>query len=113
MNRVVGEPVRIVAVGMAAGDAEHPLADQVLERVPDLLRCPAVNQTPAERLDQPVDALGGLEQHGTAVRARLLTVERGHERLAEQIGKRTDCAIVGSVTQEPPSCRKRLWSTAF
>ena len=87
VNWVVGEPVRIVAVGMAAGDAEHPLADQVLERVPDLLRRPAVNQTPAERLDQPVDALGRLEQHGAAVRARLLAVERGHERLAEQIGE--------------------------
>ena len=72
---------------MAAGDAEHALTNQVLQRVPDRLRYPAVNQTPAERLDQPVDALGGLEQHGAAIGARLLSVERGHERLVEQIGE--------------------------
>ena len=41
-------------------------------------------------------------------------VERfGSSGLSNRSGKRTDCAIVESVTQEPPSCRKRLWSTAF
>ena len=104
MNRVAGEPVRVVSVGMAAGDGEHPLADQVREHVPDLLRYQASDQTPAERLDQSVDVLGGLEQHGAAIRTRLLEVERGHERLVGSLsnrsGNRTDCAIVRSVTQE-------------
>ena len=34
---------------------------------------------------QAVDALGRLEQHGAAIRARLLAVERGDEGLVEQI----------------------------
>ena len=38
MDGVVGEVLGIVAVGMAAGDAEDALADQVRERVPNLLR---------------------------------------------------------------------------
>ena len=61
VDRVVGEAVAIVAVGMAAGDAEDALADQIRERVPGLVRRPLVEQTPGERLDQAVGALGHLE----------------------------------------------------
>ena len=108
VNRVVGEPVRIVAVGMAAGDVEHPLADQVLERVPDLLRCPAVNQTPAERLDQSVDALGALSNTPPPSELACSRSNIATSGLSNRFGNRTVCAIVGSVTQEPPSCRKHL-----
>ena len=102
VDRVVSEPVRIVAVGMAAGDPEYPLADQVLERVPDLLRCPAVNQTPAECLDQPVDALGGLEQHGAAIRARLLAVEHRDQRPRQStVGLNVDQAMAAIERDNP------------
>ena len=70
---------------MAAGDAEDPLTDQLLERVPDLVRRAFVDQTPGERLDQAVHALGRLEQDGAAIGARLLAVELGDEGLVEQI----------------------------
>ena len=36
VNGVVREAVSIVAIGMAARDAEDPLPEQVPERVPDL-----------------------------------------------------------------------------
>ena len=50
---------------MTARDAENPLADQVRERVPNLPRCAFVGQTPGERLDQAVHALGRLgRRHG-------------------------------------------------
>ena len=70
---------------MAARDAEDALADQVREGVPDLLRRPMVHQTPGERLDQTVDALGRLEQDGPAVGACVLLVELGDQWLVEQI----------------------------
>ena len=58
------DEVGIVAIGMTARDAEDPLADQVRERVPNLPRCAFVGQTPGERLDQAIHALGRLEQDG-------------------------------------------------
>ena len=85
VDGVVGQVVGIVAIGMTARDAEDPLADQVRERVPNLPRCAFVGQTPGERLDQAVHALGRLEQDGAAVGTRVLLVERGDEGLVEQI----------------------------
>ena len=113
VDRVVGERVRIVAIGISEGDAEDPLADQILERVPDLLGRPAINQTPGKRLDQAIHSVGCLEQDGAAIRTCLLAVERGHAGLPNRSGNRTLCAIVGPVTQEPPSCQERLSPTAF
>ena len=83
--RVVGEAVAVVAVGMAAGDAEDALANQIRERVSGLVRRPFVEQTPGERLDQTADALGGLQQNRPAVGAGLLLVEPGVQRLVEPI----------------------------
>ena len=85
MDGVVGQVVGIVAIGMTARDAEDPLADQIRERVPNLLRGALVGQTPGERLDQAVHALGRLEQDGAAVGTRVFLVERGDEGLVEQI----------------------------
>ena len=79
--------------GVTARDAEDPLADQVRERVPNLPRCAFVGQTPGERLDQAVHALGRLEQDGAAVGTRVLLVERGDEGLVEQIRK-TEHSVV-------------------
>ena len=85
VDGVVGQVVGIVAIGMTARDAEDPLADQVRERVPNLPRCAFVGQTPGERLDQAIHALGRLEQDGAAVGTRVFLVERGDEGLVEQI----------------------------
>ena len=85
VDGVVGQVVGIVAIGMTARDAENPLADQVRERVPNLPSGALVGQTPGERLDQAVHALGRLEQDGAAVGTRVFLVERGDEGLVEQI----------------------------
>ena len=70
---------------MTARNPEHPLADQVLERVPDLRRHAFVDQTTSEPLDEVVDPLRGPEQHGTAIEAGLLPVEGGHDRLRAEL----------------------------
>ena len=70
---------------MATRDAEDPLAQQILQRVPDLTRLPVVDQTLGEPVDQPVLSFRRLQQDGTAIGARLLLIERGDEGLVEEI----------------------------
>ena len=66
-----------------------------------------VEQTPGERLDQTVDALGGLQQNRPAVGTGLLLVELGEQRLVKQIreqnslwysvGRHTRASVVAQV----------------
>ena len=48
VDGVVGEMLRVVTVGMAAGDGEDPLAEQVRHHVPDLAGFARVDQTANE-----------------------------------------------------------------
>ena len=98
---------------MAARDAEDPLTDQVFERVPYLLRRTLGDQTPGEPLDEVVHPLGCLEQHGTAVGTRLLPVERGHNRFADQLGEQNTLRYRGVRHAEASVVRKHLSSTVF
>ena len=106
MDGVVGEAVAVVAVGMAAGDAEDALAYQVRERVPGLVRRPLVEQTPGERLDQTVDALGSLQQNRPAVGTGLLLVELGEQRLVKQIREQNSLwySVGGRIPDFPEQC---------
>ena len=87
VDGVVGKVLGIVAVRMTAGDAVDPLTDQVLQRVPNPLRRARVDQTPGERLDEAEDALGRLEQDGSAIGAGLGPVEGGDDTLVHQVRK--------------------------
>ena len=87
VNRVIGEVLGVVAIGMTAGNAENPLAEQLRQRVPDLPGLPPVHQTPGETRHQPIHALRRLEQDGAAIGSRVLAVERCDERLVEEIQK--------------------------
>ncbi len=87
VDRVVGEVVGVVAIGMAVGNAEDPLAEQLRQRVPDLPELPPVHQTPGETRYQPIHALRRLEQDGAAIGTRVLAVERRDEGLVEEIRK--------------------------
>ena len=66
-----------------------------------LARRPLVEQRPGERLDQAVDALGGLQQDRPAVGTGLLLVELGDSGLSNRFGNRTVCGTVSVVTQVP------------
>ena len=87
MDRVVGEVVGVVAIGMTAGNAEDPLSEQRRQRVPDLPGLPPVHQTPGETRHQPIHALRRLEQDGAAIGTRVPAVERRDEGLVEEIRK--------------------------
>ena len=85
MDGVVGQMVGVIAVGMAAGDAEDPLSEQVGQRVPHLARFAPVDQTADEPGHQPVHLLGRLEQNGAAVGAGMRPIEAGDQPLVEQV----------------------------
>ena len=87
VDRVVGEVVGVVAIGMTAGNAEDPLAEPLRQRVPDLPELPPVHQTPGETRHQPIHALRRLEQHSATIGTRVLAVERRDEGLVEEIRK--------------------------
>ena len=91
-------------------------ADQIRERVPNLLRGALVGQTPGERLDQAVHALGRLEQDGAAVGTRVFLVERGDEGLVEQIREQNSLwyrvrSHVGVSVVAKTLCALRLYHT--
>ena len=87
MDRVVGEAVGVVAIGMAAGNPEDPLAEQLRQRVPDLPGLPPVNQTAGKARHQPVQPLGRLQQNRPAIGTCVLAVKRGNDGLVEEIRK--------------------------
>ena len=70
---------------MPTCDAEDPLAQQILQRMPDFAGLPSVDQTLGEPLDHVVLPLRRLEQDGPTIRARVLLIERGDEGLVEEI----------------------------
>ena len=77
--------VGVVAVGMAARDAEDPLAEQIRQRVSNLPRCAPVSQAAGEGLHKAVCPLGRLEQDGAAIGTRLLLLEGRDQGLVEQV----------------------------
>ena len=93
MDRVGGEVVSVVAIGMAAGNAEDPLAEQLRQRVPDLPGLPPVDQTAGKARHQPVQPLRRLEQNRAAIGTRVLAVERGNEGLVEENPERGQSVV--------------------
>ena len=87
VDGVVGEMLGVVAVGMAAGDAEDPLAEQVRHRVPDLAGFAPVDQTANKPGHQPVYLLGRLQQHGAPVGAAADRTGRAAARTGSGIGR--------------------------
>ncbi len=87
VDRIVGEVVGVLAIGMTAGNAEVPLAEQRRQRVPDLPERPPVHQTLGETRHQPIHALRRLEQDSATIGTRVLAVERRDEGLVEEIRK--------------------------
>ena len=85
MNRVVREPIGVVRIGIAAGEPEDALGQQILERVPHLPRLPILDEASGEAIDQPVARFRGLEQDRAAIRARVGLIERRDEGFVEEV----------------------------
>jgi hypothetical protein len=74
---ILGQPGRVVAIGIAAGQAEDPLPHEVQRRVLDLAGLAVVPQTAGHGLHDAKFAVHCLEQHGAAVGAGRGDVEPG------------------------------------
>jgi hypothetical protein len=83
VNRVVGEPIRVVGIGMPAGQPENSLRQQLAECVPNLRRLAIVDQTARKSIDQTVLPFGGFQQNGAAIGAGVLLVEGRNDRFVE------------------------------
>ena len=85
MNRVVREPIGVVRIGMAAGEPEDPLRQQIHERMPHLPGLPIIDEAAGEAIDQPVARLRGLDQNRSAIRARVWLIEGRDEGFVEEV----------------------------
>ena len=84
VDRIVGELVRVIGIGVPAGDPDDPLGQQVAQRVLGLPRLPLVDQAAGKAIDQPVARFRGLEQDRAAIRARVRLIERRDEGFVEE-----------------------------
>jgi len=87
LNRILGQPVRVVGIGIAARNAEHALRDELVQGVRNPGRGPGLGQTAGQRGGHAQPRVGRLEQNRTTVRTRVRLIERGHEWLGEQLRK--------------------------
>ena len=110
VDRILGQRVRVVGVGIAARQPEDALREQVVHRVPHAARRRAPSPDDGgQPLDQLRPPLGRFQQDRAAVRTRVGLIERRDEGLARtRSGKRTVCAIVGSFNATPPCGEKVL-----
>jgi len=115
VDRVVGQLGRVVAVGVAACQAEHALTDQVAEPMGDLAELPTVADGAGRPHRQAQPVVYRLHQHGAAVGTGVL-IEAGHDRLGNPVDPKgavryTGCGHRASsfVCLEAP--RHRFYST--
>jgi hypothetical protein len=113
VNRVVGEAVGIVGIGMAAGEPEDPLGQQIAERVTHLARGAIIDQAAGEAVDQIVPALCRGQQDRAAVGTRMRLIEGCDEGFVEQVRKADSLWYCVVVPHTRLRCRKSLSSTAL
>jgi hypothetical protein len=85
VDRVLREPIRVIRIGMAAGESIDALRQQILERVPHLPRLPIIDEAPGEALDQAVARLRGFEQDRPAIRTRVGLIKCRDQRFVEEV----------------------------
>ncbi len=64
VDGVVGQSRGVVAIGVAAGEAEDPLSKQLERLMPDLARLAAIRQARGHALGQPELGVDPLERLG-------------------------------------------------
>jgi len=85
VDRVVGQLGRVVAVGVAARQAEHALTDQVAESMGDLAGLPTVADGAGQPHRQAQPVVDRLHQDGAAVGTGVRLIEAGNDRLGNPV----------------------------
>jgi hypothetical protein len=99
MHRIGPQPRRIVGVGIAAVDREHPLRQKLLQRMIDLACLPLVFEAPSQAADQSIAPLGGLQQDRSTIGGALPLIELQHRWLGKISGNNKHCVVVKSITR--------------
>ena len=81
MDRVGSQARGIVAVGITAGDAEEPLAQQVSNRMLDLAGLPTIGQAGGQPPAQLQRRIASLEQDRPAIGAAVPLIKAHQQRL--------------------------------
>jgi len=81
VDRIVDQSGGVVAVGVAQRQPEHPLAEQLQDRMLDLPRRPPLRYARGQALGQSQPAVDCLEQDRPTVRTGVGHVEGRHHRL--------------------------------
>ncbi len=87
VDRIVGESVGVIPVGMATRDREDALREQVADPVRHAGRRARLGRRRRQRGQQAEPAVGRLEQERAPIRAGVRLVERGDERAIDEGGK--------------------------
>jgi hypothetical protein len=87
VDRIIGQPVRVIAVGMATRDREDALREQITDAMRHAGRCARIGHGRAQRRQQPELAIGRLQQNRAAVRTRVRLIKGGDQGTISQVGK--------------------------
>ena len=113
VDGIVRQAVGIVGVGIPARNPEHPLRDEVLQRVRDARRDAAIGEAARQRLDQTEAGVGRLQQDRAAIRTRVGLIERRHQRAIEQMREEHSLWYRVVAQRKRLRCGERSLSTAF
>ena len=87
VNRIARQTVRIIGIRIAAGNAVHPLPQQLGELMINLASLPLIPQTGGHAFRQPIAPVRRLQQNGASVGTALPLVKLDHDRLGKKIGE--------------------------
>lgn len=104
VDRVVGQPRGVVAVGVATGQPEDALPQQIPERVRHLAGLATVAKGAGQAPGQAEPIVDRLEQHGAAVGTGLGLVEPDDDRLGNPVDLQRG-QHYRAVAIEPPPAR--------
>ena len=91
MHGIVRQPVGVVGIRVTARDREHPLRDEVLQRVRDARRDAAIRQAARQGRDQTEAGVGRFQQNRAAVRTRVARSKLATRSRLNRSGKRAVC----------------------
>ena len=87
LDRIVGEAIAVIRIGIATGNPEHPLRHEIAERMRHTIGVTRVGQAAAQSRRQLQTLIGGTQQDRAAVGTGVRLVERSDERLGDEVRK--------------------------
>ena len=100
---------RLIRIGIATGNPEHPLRDEIAERMRHTIGVAGVGQTATQARRQLQTLIGRAQQDRAAVRTGVRLVERSDQRLGDEVRKENSLRYRGVVQQR----RLRVYQSVF